>query len=382
VAKRGRPERERQGLKGWADLLNQLTHSVAGFFRWWVGELKSLVPAPLRHTFRRDLDILLLEFAGDSLVLRRCRGRKAHDLGAVDLTALDRADSRKAVRRALRRVDLKTVQVGVRLPEGQALRKSVELPAAAAENLRQVVSFEMNRLTPFEADDVYFDCRITRQEAGAQQIAADLVVAPKSAVEAALARAGDLGLQPSVVDVAGDGEGVGVDFNLISDRLGSTSARTGAGLTAALGLLAAALCAAMIYIPLDRQRDLADELSREGAQARVEAQFVSRLRAEIDAASQAKDFIVEKKLRNPTATQALNELTRLLPDDTWLFQLRLNGEQASLYGFSASAAALVGALEAGALFHDVGFRSPVTRDLKSNLERFHLSLEVRAGAEP
>ncbi len=340
------------------------------------------MPAPLRRALRREPDILLLEFAGDRLVLRRCRGRKAHELGAVELRAGDPAARRKAVKRALRRVDLRRLEVAVRLPAGQALRKAVELPAAAAENLRQVIGFEMNRLTPFEADDVYFDCRVTRHEAGAQLIAADLVVAPKNVVEAALARAGALGLQPSIVDVVGDGGRVRADFNLISEGPDSRAARSGIGFSAALGLLAAALCAALVYIPLERQRDLADGLSREVAQARVEAQFVSRLRGEIEAASQAKDFIVEKTLRHPTATQTLHELTRLLPDDTWLFQLRLNGDRASLYGFSASASALVGALEAAALFHGVGFRSPVTRDLKSNLERFHLSLEVGAEPEP
>ena len=48
-------------------------------------------------------------------------------------------------------------QVVLVLPDDQVLRRTVELPLAARENLREVVSFELDRYTPFAAEDVMFD---------------------------------------------------------------------------------------------------------------------------------------------------------------------------------------------------------------------------------
>ena len=38
------------------------------------------------------------------------------------------------------------------------------MPAATEENLPQVLSFEMDRLTPFRSDEVYFDHRVVGRD--------------------------------------------------------------------------------------------------------------------------------------------------------------------------------------------------------------------------
>ena len=53
----------------------------------------------------------------------------------------------------------------------EALVRRVTMPAATEENLRQVLGFEMDRLTPFRADDVYFDYRVVSRDAAAGQLA-------------------------------------------------------------------------------------------------------------------------------------------------------------------------------------------------------------------
>ena len=41
------------------------------------------------------------------------------------------------------------------IPESSTLTRNLSLPAAAEDNLRQVLGFEMDRQTPFKADQVH-----------------------------------------------------------------------------------------------------------------------------------------------------------------------------------------------------------------------------------
>src|SRR5690606_29385649 len=77
------------------------------------------------------------------------------------------------------------------LPAGVALRRRLVLPAAAAERLRDVVGFEIDRQTPFAADEVAFDARMLGRREGDAQIEAELVAAPRRALQSAEAGLGD-----------------------------------------------------------------------------------------------------------------------------------------------------------------------------------------------
>ncbi|WP_157199165.1 hypothetical protein [Methylomonas koyamae] len=75
----------------------------------------------------------------------------------------------------------------LRLNPGQALQKRLFLPAAAQENLQQVVGFELDRYTPFSADQVYYAAIVLgKTEFG--QIEVLLVLTPKPLLDDYLAR--------------------------------------------------------------------------------------------------------------------------------------------------------------------------------------------------
>ena len=72
----------------------------------------------------------------------------------------------------------------VALGPDEALVRRVTMPAATEENLRQVLEFEMDRLTPFRADEVYFDYRVVSRDVAAGQLVIQLAVARREAVDA------------------------------------------------------------------------------------------------------------------------------------------------------------------------------------------------------
>src|SRR5581483_356993 len=134
------------------------------FFAWWGRELVACLPARWQALLAERSDALLLENQARELVLWRQSGERCRELGRIALD--DTADGQRAAYLRLRAEleDPNLPQYYCIRPE-RTLRRSISLPAAAEDNLRQVLSFEMDRQTPFKADQVYFDYRLGARSA-------------------------------------------------------------------------------------------------------------------------------------------------------------------------------------------------------------------------
>lgn len=55
-------------------------------------------------------------------------------------------------------------EIDLVIPKSWVVLKIAEFPITVKENLRNVISFEMDRLTPFNPDDVFFDYRVIKEE--------------------------------------------------------------------------------------------------------------------------------------------------------------------------------------------------------------------------
>ena len=56
----------------------------------------------------------------------------------------------------------------------------------------------------------------------------------------------------------------------------------------------------------------------------------------------------------------MNEVTGLLPDNTWVIQMAWSGQRLTLSGYSAKPSALIALLEQSDMLSEVRFNSPVT----------------------
>ncbi len=74
---------------------------------------------------------------------------------------------------------------------------------------------------------------------------------------------------------------------------------------------------------------------------------------------------------------ALEELTRVLPDDTWVQQLDIKGKELQIQGETASSFRLIGLFEQSAMFHDASFRAPLIKGQSSGSERYQLALQMQ-----
>ncbi len=357
-----------------------LVRAILRFPSWWLGELAALLPKGLRRALREQPKWVVLDLSGADLVVSRSVGEKNREVGRVGLDQTGQAQ-RRAVAKLVRKLNLGNATVVLRLADTHALRKLVDLPAAAEENLREVLGFEMDRQTPFKLDEVHFDYRVVRHDPESERLQAELTVIPRGVVDEAVGRATNWGLPPQIVDIGGEARRPLGELNLLPPERVPAPARSGGVLNFLLGLVAVALMATVIYVISERQNEVAIAVAAELAAAQAEAEVTTALSEEIERLVEDGRFLRERKRGAITMTAVLDELTRVLPDHTWVYQLRLDKGEVRISGYSSAASEIIALIEASPAFHEVKFRSPVTRDARLGLERFNLSAEVGEAGE-
>jgi general secretion pathway protein L len=343
------------------------------FLQWWVGELAGLLPEAVRRRAHQRHRRLVLELRADHLLVERQTGDVREPAGRVPYTGP--ADPTPAPLLAARGGG---TPVTLRLPAGAALRKVLWLPAVAAENLRDVLGFEMDRQTPFRAEQVYYDCRIVRRAPAEGRIEVELVLVPRPVLDRLLETLRAWGVRPQEVEVAGAGPGI----DLLPAERGARAAGWRSRIDLALTLLAVGLLVAALALPVWRTERALEGLRTAVAQAQYEAQSVTALREELEARAREARFLAEQKRAQAVVIDVLNELTRVLPDGTWITQFDLRGTSVQVQGESTASAALIGRMETSPMFRSVAFRSPVTQNPASGRERFQIAAELNAGAGP
>lgn len=247
------------------------------------------------------------------------------------------------------------------LPADQALIRIVSLPLAAEENLREVLEFEMDRFTPFKAEDMVFDVQVRARDPERGRLSVLLVAARRAVVEDLVAGARH---RPAGLAVAGAPDSI--------DLLPRRPARLDRPATA-LALICLILALALAALPFHRQQARLESLRSQLAAIRADASQAEALRQEVEQGLAAERFLIEAQVKRPSALAAIEELSALIPDESWVQQLQLSNEGVEFGGMAASAGSLLRALEDSPLFTAAAFRAPVNQDGNSGRERFALA---------
>jgi general secretion pathway protein L len=314
-----------------------------------VAELERLPPAPLAVR----------------LLVRRRNAETALGHFALDGAGLVAARAALAGRR-LRDVVL-------RLPRGALLERSVGLPLAAEASLERVIHFEIDRYTPFAAEEVFWAAHVRTRDRVQGRLQAAITLVPRQAVQPVLEALAGLGLRVGLLegDVAG-----GDERRLpVAPRDERRERRQRVRLVAA-GTLAAVLAAAAVAVPFLRQSWAIDALDARIAALQPSLAEAETLRQRLTARQAGSDVVASEQLQVGDALQTIAALTQILPDDTFLTGLVLQKREVSIEGQSANAARLIGLLSGDPVIRNAAFAAPVTRnDTGSDL--FSIKADVR-----
>jgi general secretion pathway protein L len=352
----------------------QIKLDFTKFFRWWFGELSFLVPGRLKKWLGRAEEFIILTKEDDSLrgIYQTSEGTRS--LGRF---SLDETGNGKRDQLMTEIPTLAHAKVLLRLTPHQSLWKTIKLPSAAEENLLQVLAFEMDRLTPFKSDQVYFDAKIANRSTATRQLTVELLLAPRSKLDAWIEELVTWGWQPTIVDredITPPGK-----FNLLPPKYRPVRSRLPGTLNAVFAVVIVLLLSTLAILPIWVDRSVAAALEQEVRKASKTAKEVESLRQEADKLSHEARFLLQKKRTEPVVSDMLEELSRVIPDNTWLNGLQFNEKKVVIQGQSPSASSLIELIEASPYFRNTSFVSPVTKDVTSGLERFQIASEVVNG---
>jgi general secretion pathway protein L len=343
------------------------------FLHWWAAQLLALLPKRLSRRRRRWRNPLIAELPADpeafgmALTLQRRRGKVRLGHFALDHAGVD------AMRAALASQARPAVVV-LRLPPGMLLEQHVTLPLAAEQNLSQVLAYEMDRITPFAEDDLFWTWSAELRDQARGRLSVRLSLVPKAAVSAAISALQQAGVPLTVLEAALPAGGAPRLLPLRhSAQRGSRRYRRTVALVAGF---CATLGGAVVAIPFVDQSSAAHRNEDYIASLRPRMREVETLRDRIATAEMGGDVLAAQRERVGSTLGMLAALTELLPDDTNLTDLALRSRVATLNGRSAAAIRLIAALASAPAIHNPTFTAPVTRsDIAANVEGFSIRLE-------
>jgi general secretion pathway protein L len=354
---------------------------AGGLFAWWRTALAAWLPARWQTLFGWARDRLLLAGEGDGFQLRLERAGEILDLGHLPLPGPDAPDDPLAPVLGPQIVDLPRWLV---LPANSGLRRRMLMPAAAVDRLRDVLRFEIERQTPFEATNVVFDALLLGRRPDGQADV-ELIVVPKASFDAALAAIGPLAVTLAGVDIAGPA-GAPAGVNLLPAERRVRIADPWRGWNWALAAVAVLAFAIGLWQLLDNRRAAADLLEQQVASRADAARRVTLQRQQLTDAVQGAAFLDRARSGRPTNVEIIDELSRRLPDNTYLEKLAIEGDHVLLIGLSSEASALVPRLEGSPLWKSPALTGALQPDPRTRRDRFTLTAELAikpgAGEEP
>ncbi len=348
----------------------------AQFFKWWGGQLSFLLPQKFLDALARRKSLIVVEIKVASASISYINYQQEIFLGKFEFNELAKEEIHNLIASNNQYSDAKIV---LRVPENLSIIQDVFLPAAAADNLHQVMSYELDRYTPFNKEQVYFDVIKIGPANNSALIHLVLILTQKASLDVMYEQCLGLGLQPFYADSAAYidmPESVSEQYNLLPKEQCQKVSKKPLFILLGSILVTLVLFTALMIFPLKIADDSLIELKKHVRKVEKVALEIEDSKKSIDYLYQATQTIIDKKSAAPSMIKIINTISHIFNDDTWVSNLRYFNNSLQLSGQSENASNLIGSLEKTKLFRGTKFISPVTKDNRTGRERFKISTQV------
>jgi general secretion pathway protein L len=262
--------------------------------------------------------------------------------------------------------------VDVMLEQSHFIVRSLELPHGARQFLEGVVRSQIDRLTPWSANEAAFGWS-EPTDAGNGQIAITVAATARSQV-APIARAAMAARADQVRMSTRIGEGQTVVIPVFAQDLGSGNGgqRLPRGLVAGLALSGLAF---MISLGAWLVAGAGDDARMTDLQNRIAERRSELMNRRGPAAEEALKALQARKWTTPSAVMTLESLSKILPDDAHLTEFRIEGGKVEIAGSATDAPALIRLIEQSRQFTQATFFAPTVRG-PSGGQSFHIEAHI------
>ena len=345
---------------------------LKNLFGEWIAAVAGVVDT-VAGRFLRPRQILLSEGEDDRFVAKATPGRNGPAL--LDLSfRLDKGRPNPPLP-----ADWKTAfrgsRVEVSLQSGHVMFSPLDFPSQAGDFLDGMIRTQVDRLTPWTVNDAIFGWSPPTNTAN-DRIEVTFAATSKLKIQPLLQLVQTLDVGSiAVFATASAGEGTPARINLFDKPLQSAIGRTvdvprmlravllSAGLAAAASLLVAA------YLGSSLQSEQ-QELQRRISQRRA------ALRLDPNAAGSGLSLLAKRKQATPSSVMVLEAVSRVLPDTTYVTELRIEGDKIHIVGMTQDAPSLIRLMEQSPQFTRATFFAPTTRAQNEPGERFHIEAHI------
>jgi general secretion pathway protein L len=361
----------------------QVSKLIARFGHWWLQEFLALFPEWIAQWLTGSGKIALLLAQEEPYVEFRLGANGGTQLDGIRVACSEYTAAsidNFLLRNKLIRADV-TIAVALR-PE-QFFERKLALPLQAANAVEGIVARDLAEKTPFKLADIYYDYAVV-QEVDKLVVTQRLV--KRSSVEAAALAFGidvaDIGFLNATTQREETAQTPAITLH--RDRSDSTSAARRMALALAGSAVVLALIAGgIVYC---RQQSALDALASQIAKMRPQAQEVRDAFAKLQHRQSSFGHLLARKHQAPALLDIWEEVTRLVPNDSWLTELHMTNASPSqeyrlaVSGFSTAAARLVVVFDRSPLFREAALTAAIALDANEQRERFALQAMARRDA--
>jgi general secretion pathway protein L len=257
------------------------------------------------------------------------------------------------------------------LNPGRFMFRPLELPKRASEFLDGIVRAQIDRLTPWSANEAAYTWT-PPVEAANDRIQLTVAATARSQVTPYVGALAALGAASVVVSTVPQDAGVGA-LKVFEQRNGGSIEVTrirqilmivflGA---AALALVSSGVSSILTDSLDSEQQDLSHKITARRAAMRRNAD------------GGAQRILERRKQTTPASVMVLEALSKVLPDHTYVLELRIENGKVQVTGITKDAPSLIRLIEQSPHFEHAAFFAPTTQSPGEPGERFHIEARVK-----
>ena len=353
------------------NLQTTINFDLKRFWVWWVDEISFFVPKKIKSMLVDQSGILVV-FKNENKFELKFYKKNEHS-AFLNLSIDSDAHEDFMVLKE-RYPYLEKAKIVLVLSKEVSIRKVINIPLVAYDNLQQVIGFELNRYTPFTPEQAYYSF-IPVGKTDYEQIKIMLVLTPKHILDDMLEKLFNLNIFPDKVDCDNANHNK-QDYDLLPDKYRPIEDSYKKNIRILTNLMMFSLFLLVMIVPVWRLDNTVDILRKKINLSESHFNKTIQQQQEIQSLKKQTEALIKIKADKPVVIELLKELTHLLKDDTWLVNFQYIDNKLQIQGVSPNASALIGLLEASTMFTNVMFVSPITQDKNSGKERFQISLDI------
>jgi general secretion pathway protein L len=265
--------------------------------------------------------------------------------------------------------------VEVVLQSSRFLFRPIELPRRASEFLEGIVRAQIDRLTPWPAQEAAFGWSSPKEIAN-DRVAVTVAATARSSIAPFAQALSGLGADSIAMSTVAPEEAADRAAIKVFEQIGRAALEIErlrralvfiivvSGLTAGAAFAADEIIGGSLQA---RQDDVAHKIAVSEA----------TMRSRLDASRNSVVAGLERrKQQTPSSVIMLEALSRIFPDDTYVTELRMAGNKMQVVGLTRDAPSLIRLLAQSSYFSQATFFAPTTRSPSQPGENFHIEAQI------